>query len=101
MPRHLYRTACLLLLLFSLAGCKRDSAVAPGEPVAASPNLPDQFLRLMNAGKNYLDQGDATNALAVYRKAEALVPHDADLHLNLGNAYLAGADGEAAVREAD
>lgn len=55
----------------------------------------------MNAGKNYLDQGDATNALATYKKAEAIVSNDADLHLNLANACLLGGMAAEAVREAD
>jgi hypothetical protein len=55
----------------------------------------------MNAGKNYLDQGDATNALAMYKKAEAIVANDAEVHLNLANAYLVGGVGEEAIREAD
>jgi thioredoxin-like negative regulator of GroEL len=54
----------------------------------------------MNAGKNYLDQGDATNALAIYRKAEALVPSDADVHLNLANAYLLADAAQDAIKEA-
>jgi tetratricopeptide (TPR) repeat protein len=55
----------------------------------------------MNAGKNYLDQGDATNALAVFKKAEAITPNDMDVRLNLANSYLlAGAAGEA-IKEAD
>jgi len=55
----------------------------------------------MNVGKNYLDQGDATNALATYKKAQALVPHDADLHLNLANSHLVAGAAAEAIREAD
>lgn len=55
----------------------------------------------MNAGKNYLDQGDATNALAMYKKAQAIVPNDAEVHLNLANSHLIGGLGEEAIREAD
>jgi hypothetical protein len=55
----------------------------------------------MNAGKNYLDQGDATNALSIYKKAEALIPNDADVHLNLANAYLIGGGAAEAIREAE
>src|SRR5262249_54519238 len=81
---RLVQSACWLLLAVCLASCKRSpSSIAPGSPS-------DQFLRLMNAGKNYLDQGDATNALAVYKKAEAIVPHDVDVRLNLANCYLLG-----------
>ena len=94
MPGRLTQSACLLLLAFCLAGCKRTPS--------GSPNTPsDQFLSLMNAGKNYLDQGDATNAMATYKKAEAIVPNDADVHLNLANAYLLGGAAEEAIREAE
>ncbi|NLH75280.1 MAG: tetratricopeptide repeat protein [Verrucomicrobia bacterium] len=55
----------------------------------------------MNAGRNYLDQGDATNALAVYRKAQAIVPNSVDVHLNLANANLLAGAEEEAVREAE
>ena len=55
----------------------------------------------MNAGRNHLAQGDATNALVTYKKAAALVPNDIDVHLNLANAsLLAGATAEA-IRETD
>ena len=92
MTRLLARPACLLLLALCLAGCKRSGP-------AASP--PDQFLSLMNVGKNYLDRGDATNALATYKKAHGIFPNDADLHLNLANSYLAAGATEEAIREAD
>ena len=55
----------------------------------------------MNAGKNYFDQGDATNALVVYKKAAAIVPNDLDVHLNLANAYLMAGAATDAIREAD
>jgi Tfp pilus assembly protein PilF len=88
----------LLLLAFCLAGCKRGS---PEQPAAAPDSPSERFLSLMNAGKNYLDQGDATNALAIYRKAAAIVPNDADLRLNMANCHLlSGAEAEA-IREAD
>ena len=75
-----------------LAGCKRtDSSKSPS----------DQFLSLMNVGKNYLEQGDATNAIATYKKAQAIFPNDADLHLNLANSYLVRGGAEEAIRAAD
>jgi Tfp pilus assembly protein PilF len=95
MPERFAQLACMLLLAFCLAGCKRSSS-------DSSPKAPsDQFLSLMNAGKNYLDQGDATNALAIYKKAEAIVSNDVDVHLNLANSYLIGGAAAAAIREAD
>ena len=92
---RLAQLACLLLA-FCL-GCKRpDSSKGPS----------DEFLRLMVVGKNHLERGDTTNALATYKKAEAIFPNDADLHLNLANSYLiAGSYGGSptateAIREA-
>jgi len=92
--------ACLLMVAFCLAGCERRPT-GSAKQSAAPDRLFDQFLGLMNAGKNYLDQGDATNALAIYRKAEAIVPTDADVHLNLANSYLVGGVAGEAIREAD
>ncbi len=87
---------CLLLLAIGLAGCRRG---IPEDPASSTqtPQVPsDEFLRLMNAGKNHLAQGDATNALALYGQALALAPNDADVRLNLANAHLlAGAAAEA------
>src|SRR4030095_2982621 len=61
----------------------------------------NQFLSLMNAGKNYLDQGDAKNALATYTKAEVLVNNSADVRLTLANSHLLGGAAEGEIREAD
>jgi hypothetical protein len=55
----------------------------------------------MNVGKNHLDQGDATNAITTYKKAQTIFPNDADLHLNLANSYLVGGAAGESIREAD
>jgi Flp pilus assembly protein TadD len=55
----------------------------------------------MNAGQNYLEQQDATNALAIYKKAEAIAPNDPDVHLNLANSYLLAGAATEAIREAE
>lgn len=89
--------ACVVVLTVAVAGCKRGSPDAP----KGQTGMSDEFLRLMNAGKNYLEQGDATNALAIYRKAEALVSHDPDLRLNLANTHLLAGNAAEAIREAD
>ena len=83
MLRYIGQSVCLLLLATCLTGCKRSPSGSTSR-TGVSPNGPsEKFLSLMNAGKNYLDQGDATNALAIYKEAEALVPNDPDVHLNL------------------
>ena len=69
--------------------------------MAASASASDQFLHLMNTGKNYLEQGDATNALATYQQAVLLVPHNAEARLNLANACLLSGAAVEAVEQAD
>lgn len=101
MFKRLARSACWLLLVLGLAGCGRSPSGSPNPPVAASDRVFDQFLSLMNAGKNHLDQGDATNALAVYQKAALLVPNDADLRLNIANCHLLSGAAAEAIRQAD
>ncbi len=87
--------ACVLLLALGFGGCKRsDRGTDSGDPS-------DRFLSLMTIGKNYLDQADTANALATYRKAAAIFPNDADLHLNLAITHLQSGEVEDAVREAD
>lgn len=111
---RLQRPILLLLLLLGLAiSCKRSAPEppqttnAPGAagtaPGSSAPPaaLPDQYISLMNAGRNHLEQGDATNALVTYRKAAALVPQDPDVHLNLANAHLIANATADAVRETD
>lgn len=99
--RFLAQSAWLLVLALALAGCKRNPANATNQSAAPTNALSEQFLSLMNAGKNYLDQGDATNALAVYNRALAIRPSDADLRLNLANSYLLAGAAAEAIREAD
>lgn len=101
MPRRINLIACLLLLALSLAGCKRHPTESSNSPTGEPGNPSDQFLSLMNAGKNYLDQGDATNALAIYQKALAIAPNDIDAHLNLANAHLLAGAALEAVRAAE
>lgn len=85
-----------LLWVWGFAGCNRHPPGSTHGSAGTVESPTDQFLSLMNAGKNYLDQGDATNALSLYRKAQAIVPNDVDVHLNLANAHLlAGAAAEA------
>src|SRR5688500_15709984 len=75
-------------------GCKKQSDASGGRPQS-------EFVRLMNTGKNYLDQGQAQKALGSYQQAVKLAPTDPDVHLNLANAYLRGNNAEQAIEEAD
>lgn len=101
MPRRAVAFVASLLFLLGSAGCGPDAAVSPPSAVSAPPDVPsERYISLMNAGRNHLEQGEATNALAVYRQAEAMVPGDPDVHLNLANASLQAGDAEGAIREA-
>lgn len=93
MTRQLARAVWFLALALCFMGCKRQTQ--------AGRDSSDEFLRLMNAGKNYLDHGDATNAVAIYKKAQVLDPNNTDVRLNLANSYLVGGVAEEAIREAD
>src|SRR6478752_3279489 len=86
-------TLFLLTFMLALAGCAKKEG---GNSADGS-----DFVRLMNTGKNYLDQGQAAKALDVYQKALRLAPADADVHLNLANAYLLAGNATNAVKEAD
>ena len=99
MLRYISQSVCLLLLAIYLTGCNRSPSGSTSQ-TDVSPNDPsEKYLSLMNAGKNYLDRGDATNALATYKEAAALVPNDPDVHLNLANGYLLSDAGAEAIRE--
>lgn len=101
MPKRVGLLPFLLLLAFGFAGCKRSRSANDTPPVAAPGSPADQFLSLMNSGKNYLDQGDATNALVVFKKAESLVPNDVDVRLDLANSFLLAGDASEAIRQAE
>ncbi len=85
--------AILLCVAAALSGCKKqDSAQAGGQ---------SDFVRLMNTGKNYLDQGQAWRAIDVYQQAVKLSPTDPDVHLNLANAHLLAGNAQQAILHAD
>jgi Tfp pilus assembly protein PilF len=61
-----------------------------------NPKSEDRFTRLMSRGNGYLENGDATNAIAIYNEALDLAPENTDVHLNLANAdLLAGRNADA------
>ncbi|HKX62338.1 MAG TPA: FG-GAP-like repeat-containing protein [Verrucomicrobiae bacterium] len=99
--RFLARVACLMLLACCFPACKRSPSVPTNQTGAAADPRFEQFLSLMNAGKNYLDQGDATNALVLYKRAQAVIPNDIDVRLNMANSYLLAGAADEAIREAD
>jgi Tfp pilus assembly protein PilF len=97
--QRLFQFACLLLLAIGLAACKRTPS---GTSDASGPGGPsERFLSLMNAAKNHLDQGDATNALAIYTRAAAIAPNDPDVRLNLANSHLLAGAAVQAIEAAN
>ena len=90
--RHLF--APLLGALVLLCACGKK------EPPQSTPE-PLDFVRLMNTGKNYMDQGQGARAVEVYQNALPLAPTDPDVHLNLANAHLLAGSAEQAVQAAD
>src|SRR5262245_33269672 len=62
--------------------------------------VPDEFTRLTNVGKNYLDKGEAEKALAAFQQALALNPTHPDALLNLANACLRANQPENAIKYA-
>lgn len=97
-PLLFRRPAALFLVLAALflPGCGRKQGGGD-----AAGNAGDEFIRLMNTGKNYLDQGEAAKALEAYEKAVKLAPADLDVHLNLANVHLRLGQAEKAIAEAD
>ncbi|SVC80686.1 uncharacterized protein METZ01_LOCUS333540, partial [marine metagenome] len=61
MLRHIGQSVCLLLLAICLTGCNRSPSGSTSRTEVSPNNPSEKYLSLMNAGKNYLDQGDATN----------------------------------------
>ena len=70
-------------------------------PSGSSATSTDPFLQFMTKGKHHLDQGEASQALSLFRSAAELKPKDLDLRLNLANAHLLLGEADAALREAD
>ncbi|HRZ56895.1 MAG TPA: tetratricopeptide repeat protein, partial [Candidatus Paceibacterota bacterium] len=79
---HSFRVEALVLALLcvclAVTSCSRST-----------PAKEDEFIRLMNTGRNYLDQNQADKAIPLFTQAVALAPSRTDAHLNLANAFLA------------
>ena len=84
----------VVCLFVVLAGCGRKKEGGQGAEA-------DEFFRLMNTGKNYMDQGQATNAIPVYQRAAEMAPIDPDAHLNLANAHLLAGNAQQAITAAN
>ncbi|HRZ35929.1 MAG TPA: FG-GAP-like repeat-containing protein [Candidatus Paceibacterota bacterium] len=90
---HSFRVEALVLALLcvclAVTSCSRST-----------PAKEDEFIRLMNTGRNYLDQNQADKAIPLFTQAVALAPSRTDAHLNLANAFLAAGQAESALRHA-
>lgn len=60
----------------------------------------DDFVSLMNTGKNYYDKGEAAKAIAAFERALQLQPTQLDVRLNLANACLLADQPTNALRHA-
>lgn len=98
MLKRLTRFVWLLVCVHCLAGCK---PATPGASQGGGGGPAGPFLSLMNSGKNYLDQGDASNAVVLFSKAVVLVPNDPDVRLNLANAFLLDGKASESLGEAE
>ena len=59
----------------------------------------DPFERLMARGADYLEKGDATNAVATYSEAVKLVPESLNARLDLANGYLLAEDHQKVIEQ--
>src|SRR4029434_5665500 len=99
-PRAQYlvgKVLVLVIVITMLVSCGKKAGSGGG---AASANVEEEFLALMNSGKNYLDKGSSTQAVIAFEKAVKLQATQGDAHLNLANASLLAGNAEGALKEA-
>jgi tetratricopeptide (TPR) repeat protein len=95
--KPLWTFFCGLIVFACLfAGCGKKS----GAPGGAAANAEEEFLALMNSGKNYFNSGSATQAVTAFESAVKLQPTQGDARLNLANAQLLAGNAEVALKEA-
>lgn len=91
----------LLLGALFFSGCsKKNESTSAAAPAAAKAGVEEEYLALMNSGKNYLEKGSAPQAAAAFEKAVKLAPTEHDAHLNLANAHLLAGNADAALKSA-
>jgi tetratricopeptide (TPR) repeat protein len=64
------------------------------------PPSGDRFIRLMNVGKNYYEQGNGAKAVEAFQQAALLRPAHPDAQLDLANAYLLAGKPDLAIQHA-
>src|SRR5689334_2618723 len=98
--KYLLAKLCVVIIVaISLASCGKRSS-APSSANANGKAADEEFMTLMNSGKNYLDKGSSTQAVIAFEQAVKLQPTEIDAHLNLANAQLLAGNSEAALKEA-
>jgi tetratricopeptide (TPR) repeat protein len=85
----------LLLMALVLVG-----AVLAGLWFLTRKDSSEEFVRVMNVGKNYYDKGEIQRAIPLFQRAVSLQPTHPDAHLNLANAYLLADQSELTIRHA-
>ncbi len=95
--KGIFRPAVVLGLLAVIAvvslvvfqsGWLRQRTV-PADAASEEARIPEEFAEAMQTGKNYLDQGQASQAVESFSRAVELHPGDRDAALNWANALLA------------
>src|SRR3954470_23038051 len=96
----LAKLCVVMIVAISFASCGQRSGAPSSASNANTKNADDQFMTLMNSGKNYLDKGSSTQAVIAFAQAVKLQPTEIDARLNLANAQLLAGNAEAALKEA-
>lgn len=90
--------AVVSLLLFQSSRLSRQQPNPLDLTTTAEVQIQEKFVEAMQAGKNYLDQRQAEQAVESFQRAVEIHPGDLDAALNLANALLAsGRPQEAAA----
>lgn len=88
-----------LLAMFQSGGPNGDADGERGS--GAGGNGEDEFIRLSNTGKNFVEQGNALKAVEAFERAVAVEPNDTNALVNLAIAQLMANQAEPAVRHAE
>jgi Flp pilus assembly protein TadD len=88
MQRRLYLSLVALLLVLGVGLWWLGQRPSASSTAATGAPADDEFIRAMQAGKNYLDRAEAARAVEAFTRAVALTPRSADAQLNLASALL-------------
>lgn len=85
----LLAVVAVVSLLFFQSNRLSRQQLNPSSSATAEAQTREKFVEAMQAGKNYLDQRQAEQAVESFQQAVAIHPGDVDAALNLANALLA------------